>query len=99
MTDKRILCAEEREVIIRFDDSTKTAQAYSCNKSWRDKLKKLQRENPHDVKVISDNSSWGAYEIEFPKSWIKIKPPRKSNLTEEEKKSIGDRLAKARQSK
>ena len=65
MTDKRTLCAEEREVVIQFDDSTKTASAYSCSKSWREKLKKLQRDNPSEVKVITDDSTWGAYEIEF----------------------------------
>lgn len=71
MSDKKVAAQAsdgpwERETIITFNDAEKKASYYTCNK---------------DAVKITRNKDW-CVEVDLPKKWVKIKPPRK--LTKEQ---------------
>lgn len=56
-------------------------------------IKKLAKENPGQVDIIKEpEQNGGMLYCEIPKSWLRIKPPTKRDLTEEERAEIGRRL-------
>ena len=65
---------------------------------WRNRLAKLEKEYPDEVKLIARNMD-GSVFYHIPKSWVKISPPVKRNLTEEQKAELRDRMMAARQAK
>ena len=65
---------------------------------WRNRLAKLEKEYPDEVKLIEENMD-GSVFYHIPKSWVKISPPVKRNLTEEQKAELRDRMMAARQAK
>lgn len=85
MSDKKVAAQAsygpwERETIITFNDAEKKASYYTCNKVRMAQLKELAKEYPDAVK-ITRNKDW-CVEVDLPKKWVKIKPPRK--LTKEQ---------------
>ena len=65
---------------------------------WRNRLAKLEKDYPDEVKIIARNMD-GSVIYHIPKSWVKISPPVKRNLTEEQKAELRDRMMAARQAK
>ena len=80
------LTQEEKETIIRFDDSSDAAEIYTCNQAWIKRLDKLAVENKAIVLKFEDKYSKTYI---CPKKWIKIKSPRV--LTEEERLKLANR--------
>ena len=76
----------EQEVIINYNAVEDTASAFSSYPPMSKKLIKLAKENGL---TILRNSPYET-EIELPKSWIRIYPPRK--LSEETKKKLAERM-------
>ena len=78
----------------------KTA-TFSTNESkWINKLLKLAKEYPDDVKIDEmPEENWGTLLVHLPKKWCKISPPRKVNMTDEEKAIRADRMRKVAQKK
>ena len=79
---------------------------YSCDKhatfcssetKWINKIRKLQEQYPSDVEItVQPEDNQGMILAHIPKSWFKIAPPRKSNMTEEQREAMVQRLADAR---
>lgn len=65
--------AYERETIINFCDAEKTCSYYTRNYSRMNELRKLATEHPDEVKLTIDKED--CVEAEFPKKWVKIRPP------------------------
>ena len=65
--------AYERETIINFCDAEKTCSYYTRNYSRVNELRKLAAEHPDEVKLTIDKED--CVEAEFPKKWVKIRPP------------------------
>ncbi len=80
------LSNEERETIIRFDDSENIASIYTCNPSWKARLDKLMSER--DEISLADEDIYSRTYI-LPKKWIKVAAPR--ILTEEERLKLANR--------
>lgn len=80
-------CAFERETIINFNNAEKTASYYTLNYGKRQMLLELAKEYPNDVKIIAQREDM--VEATLPKSWIKVRPPRK--MTEEERQKLVER--------
>lgn len=52
---------------------------------------------PGEVTIIKAPETNGGYLLaRVPKSWMKIKPPSKRELTDEQRATIGEKLAKGR---
>ncbi len=85
----------EQETVIVVNPATKRASVYSCIPSM---VKKLYRYAEHeDVKIDMDNEY--GLTIDVPQNWVKVKPPIKRVLSEEQKIASAERLAKMRAKK
>ena len=82
----------EQETVIVVNPTTKRASVYSCIPST---VKKLYQYAEHDdVKIDMDNEY--GLTIDVPQNWVKVKPPIKRVLSEEQKAAMAENLAKAR---
>ena len=79
--------AYERETVINFNNAEKEASYYTLNYGKRQMLLRLAEEYPDDVKIVSQRDDM--VEAILPKSWIKVRPPRK--MTEEERQKLVER--------
>ena len=85
----------EQETVIVIDPVTKRASVYSCIPNT---VKKLYEYAEHeDVKIDMDNEY--GLTINVPMKWIKVKPPIKRIISEEQRAASAERLAKARTKK
>lgn len=76
----------------------KTFTFYSSEKKWVSKIEKYAESNPEVViKRKDDDEGIISIIAEIPKKWIKISPPRKVNLTDEQRQALAERMRNARQ--
>lgn len=75
----------EKETIIIFNDSEKTASVYTCNKSLKNKLDRFCSEEK-EFTIIREDEYSKTYLI--PKKCVKIFKPRKLTEEEHEKRSL-----------
>lgn len=90
------LSAYEKETIIIYNGADETASVFTYHTTLQNKLNELVGKNP-DIKVTGQGEEWVRYEV--PKSWIKVNPPRKRDMTEEQRAAAAERLANARKKK
>lgn len=74
----------ERETIINYNDADGTANIFTASPNVKKKLEKLG-----EVRASS-----GGWEVDVPKSWIKISKPKK--VSEAQKNAARAALVKAR---
>ena len=86
------------ETVIEHDGSKDYWGVSTGEQKWRNRLAKLYEQYPDEVKLIADNMDGSVY-YHIPKSWVKISPPIKRNLTEEQKAELRDRMKAAREAK
>ena len=86
----------EQETIINFNEEEQTASVYTHRKSLQKKLTALTESRPTECKLTRTSHDGLAMEFEVPKRWIKVSPPRASNMTEEQKQIASERLAEFR---
>ena len=67
---------------------------YSGETKWINKIRKYAEEYPDEVVITADND-WGIT-AKIPRSWMKVAPPRKVNMTDEQKRQAAERLAATR---
>lgn len=79
---------EELETIITFNEAEKTASVYSCSPRYIEKMKKLAESEPDKVKLIKQDANGADFIV--PKSWVKIRPPRK--ISDEQRQAAAERL-------
>lgn len=72
----------EQETIINYNEAEKSASVYTHNKSLRRKLETLAVDRPEDCKLIRGYHDGQAVEYSVPKSWIKVRPPRKASAAQ-----------------
>ena len=83
----------EKETEILYNQEESTAIVATWHKALINKLAKIAVEN--DAIICKRNE--GEYaEYIIPKSWVKISPPPKRNLTDEQRAAMAERLAAAR---
>lgn len=80
-----MLSNEEKETIIIFNDSEKTASVYTCNKSLKNKLDRFCSEE-QEFTIIREDKYSKTYMI--PKKCVKIFKPRKFSEEERQKMSL-----------
>lgn len=87
-----------KETCVGYIDVDKHATFCSAEKKWINKINKLKERYPDDVEIIAtpdDND--GIILVHIPKSWLKINPPKKMNLTDEQKAERAERMRKLAQ--
>jgi len=69
----------------------------SSETKWINKILKLKQEHPDkvDIRYLPEDND-GMIVAHIPKNWIKVSPPRKREMTEEQKVALAERLAFAR---
>ena len=87
----------EQETDIVIDPLTKRATVYSCIPSMVKKLYAMAEEHEDEAKIELDNS-YGLM-ISVPQNWIKVRPPVKRQLTDEQKAALAERMNKVRKEK
>lgn len=70
----------------------------SDERKWRNRIMKLAEEYPEQVKItVYPEDNDGCINAWIPAKWIRVKPPVKRNLTEEQRMAMSERLKKARE--
>ena len=94
MSDYR-LTAPERETIISTTEADDEFNVFTYNLPLIRKLERLRQERPEEVTFVKENS-FGGREYTVPKNYVKISPPVKRNLTEEQRQLMAERFARSR---
>lgn len=90
--------ADFKETCMEFLDVDPWATFCSSERKWINKILKLQGQYPNDVEIVclpEDNG--GVILAHLPKTWMKISPPKKVTLTEEQKALRAERMRQVRQ--
>lgn len=74
----------EKETIITFNEAEATANVYSTSDVWIRKIKKIKGHRKFSI----------GYEVDVPKNWIKVSPPRK--VSEKTREAARRNMAKLR---
>lgn len=82
----------EQETIFNYNQEEKTASCYTCDPALIRKLDRLI-ENGEAITVTRDGDGWREYK--FPKSWLKVRPPRK--LSDEQRQELANRMKSMRE--
>lgn len=89
-----------RETGIEYISTDNYATFFSSETKWINKILKYHEQCPAEIKIIHHpENNDGAILAHIPKSWLKISPPKKVNLSEEQRAAARDRMASARQKK
>ena len=81
----------EQETILNYNEAENMASVYTHNVGLMNKLRGLMEEYP-EVKLVRQD--YDMLEVEVPKRWIKVSPPRR--ISEETKMANSKRLAEYR---
>lgn len=84
----------EQEVTINFNAEEDTAIVDTRNPVWIRKLDKLLEANPDEVQLIDENEVGKTYKV--PKGAIHIFIRKKRVLTDEQRKSLSERMKNIR---
>lgn len=92
----------EKETVISWDDSTRSAMLSTYNTAMIKKMDEYCKKHPKEYKlhneIILDDEVVGK-EYKFPKNLITVRQPTTRTMTEEQKKASAERLKKARDKK
>lgn len=81
------------ENCIEFLRNEKTATVTFSQRKYITKIKRLAEKYPDEVEICAENED-GSIVAHIPVKYVRISPPKK--LTEEQKESLRERLAKVR---
>ena len=75
----------------------KQATFCSSETKWINKILKLAEQYPNDVEIqVLPENNQGMILAHIPKNWFKLTPPRKREMTEEQREAAAQRLTEAR---
>lgn len=83
--------AYERETIITYNEAEDEAHVYTFNKALIRKLTDISQERPDEC-ILESKGPEDAASFVVPKKYIKVKPPVKMNLTNEQKRERAERM-------
>lgn len=89
-----------KETCIDYITTDDYATFCSNEKRWINKINKLSAKYPSEVQInYTPEQNQGMICAQVPKSWLKVSPPRKINLTEEQRAAAAERLRNTRKGK
>lgn len=69
----------------------------SDERKWINRIRKLKEQCPDDITIIAEpETNDGCIYCKLPTNWLRIQPPIKRELTEEQKEALRERLAMIR---
>lgn len=86
-----------KETSIEYLTCNDYATLYSSEAKWMRKIKQLKTDYPDSVQIINETSE--SMVVHIPKSWLKVTPPRKMTLTDEQRAAAKERMLTARKNK
>ena len=86
------------ETVLEIEGSRDEWTVCTGQMVWKNRLAKLAKENPDQVEHLITNLD-GSVVYHVPKAWVKISPPRRVTMSEEQKAVSAERLRKYRESK
>lgn len=69
----------------------KTATMYTSERSRINELIRLREQYPDLVEIVAENKD-GSIVVHIPAEWMRLRPKRKCNLTEEQRAAAAERL-------
>lgn len=87
-----------KETCIEYIDEDKIATFYSAERKWINKILRLAEDRSGEVTILAypdDND--GAILAHIPKSWMKVSPPAKRTMTDDQRAAAAERLRLARE--
>lgn len=76
----------------------KTLFVSSDHQKWINRIRKLSEQYPNDVTIKNrPEENDGCICATMPSEWLRISPPRKVDLSEEQKAELSERLRMARE--
>jgi len=83
------------ETACEYTDET---MVVSTDERWLiNRILKFKEQRPDDITIIRlPENNDGCLYCKMPANWLKISPPAKRNLTDEQRKEIGQRLQNCR---
>ena len=73
--------------------TTDCAYVSSDERHWINRVRKLAQENPEQVQVLAEpENNDGCIYAKVPVKWVRIMPPKKCNLTDEQRKELSERM-------
>ena len=85
------------ETVFEHLDGKDTWTVSTDERTWKNRLAKLAEQNPAEVECVAVNRD-GSVMYHVHASWVKVRPPRKVNMTDEQKAALAERLKLARES-
>lgn len=83
------------ETVFEHLDGNKTWTISTDERTWKNRLCKLAEDHPDEVECVAVNRD-GSVMFHIPASWVKVKPPRKVEMTEERRQELADRMRSLR---
>lgn len=87
---------KNKENAIEFMTGDQTATVSFTAPKYVNKIKKLYQNDPKDFEAYRLNKDGSIY-ARIPLKWVKISKPRKTNLTEEQKAAMAERMKNSKQ--
>lgn len=82
---------KNNENCLEFLTRQRTMTVTFCSRSWINKIKKYAKSHPDAVTILKINVD-GSICAQIPTAWLKISPPRKTNLTEDQRRELSERF-------
>lgn len=93
MTEMARVPLEEQETTFVMNGGEKEVEGYTCEPGWIKKFERLAAESPEVRLEYPDKYGVKCF---FPRSYIRLKPPAKRELTDEQRQAIAERLKRGR---
>lgn len=83
----------ERENAIEWLDGQMTATVTLCSQKLRNKVMRLAEQFPEEVEIrVKPEDNNGTLVAHIPRKWVKISPPPKREMTDEQREAARVRL-------
>ena len=80
---------------MNYNDEKKDGTVYTCNAALIRKMDRLTAQYPEDVRLFREDEVSKSYYV--PKRWLKISPPRKTNITDRQREILSERMRAIKQ--
>ena len=89
-----------KETMFEYLDVEDHATFCSAERKWINKINRLHEAYPNEVQIVyTPEENNGVIYAHVPKTWMRLSPPKKMNLTEEQRAAAAERMRKAREDK
>lgn len=89
---------DEGENVIEWQQDAKRVTLAFSQPRMISRIKKLAEQRPNDVQIVTENALGKGKKVLYahvPATWVRISPPKKMNLTQEEKNARAEHMRNA----